>query len=149
MAGWTNDQSCTQQPATSAQSDAQWLKQSIVDDGTNNPVFSYPNTAMSGWLCRSVVPNSNYNCSSNYKWNYCPNNSSPQGQIFYQKITANGAQPPAYNIYAVDSCVGAEGVGAGNVPGFGNGTLTGMQAVEQDMAGALGFPPGQCRHPQN
>lgn len=149
VSGWTNDASCTSSQGTSSQSDARWLKQSIVDDGTNNPVFSYPTTAMAGWLCRSVVPNNDYNCTTNYNWKYCANNSSPQGQIFYAAITAGGAQPTNYNIYAVDGCVGAEGVGQGNVPGYGNGSLTGLKAVEQDMAGPLGQQNlGQCKHPQ-
>jgi hypothetical protein len=130
--GWTGDY-CTNPAGTSSTSDTRWWKQSIVDDGTNNPVFSYTSTAMSGWLCRSVLNIDDDNCSTNYSWQFCANNSSPQGQIFYQTITAN-AQPNNYNVYAVDACVGAEGVGGG-FPEYGNGTLMGMQAIEYDMAG--------------
>ncbi len=78
---------------TTQQSNSQWLAQSIVDQGTGaTPTFTYSNTAMSAWLCRSVANQQTaQNCSEYYvKYdNYCPNNSSPQGQIFYAQVAAN------------------------------------------------------------
>ena len=84
-------------------------------------------TAMSAWLCRSVAPNDGQ-----------PNNSSPQGQIFYAQIVGPTNSP--YAVYAVDNCTGAENVGGGTVPGFysslfPNTPPTGAQAVVDDMIG--------------
>lgn len=94
-------------------------------------------------LCRSVVDDVNgvsYNCAAtnNGNSNYCPNNSSSQGQLFYENIGVNNS-PPHYSVYAVDNCVTAEGVGAGNVPGYFptafNGTISGFSAIIDDMVG--------------
>lgn len=98
---------------------------SIVDDGTNNPTFSYPATAMSGWVCESVQGNQGMN------------NSSSQGQIFYAAITQNGVQPPQpYAVYPVQNCLMPEGV-AGNgstVPGYKPPKVwSGLAAIEDDM----------------
>ena len=61
VAKWTNDNTCnnTFPTFTSAQSEARWLAQSVVDQapgGSNGavPIYNYPKTAMSAWLCRSV-----------------------------------------------------------------------------------------------
>jgi hypothetical protein len=153
VAGWTNDSSCanTYPTNTSGSSNAAWLAQSIVDQSSGGsgqgaiPTFSYPNTAMSGWLCRSVVNNSNpyYNCTTNGNANpnYCPNNSSSQGQLFYENFGPTNS-PPHYDVYAVDNCTNAEAVGAGNVPGYEpavfSGTVTGLAAITDDM---VGYPP--------
>jgi hypothetical protein len=90
-----------------------------------------------------------YPCASSPdNFNYCPNNHSPQAQIFYANIGASNP-PPNYAVYAVDECVDAEGVTAGNVPGYlpliFNGTIQGFNAIEYDMAGnpALSIP-AQC-----
>jgi hypothetical protein len=120
-----------------------WWQQSIVDDGTNSPTFTYPNTAMSGWLCRSVSNPHNINCATNFNPNYCPNNTSPQGQIFYAQIGSSNS-PPHYDVYAVDQCNGPEGVTSGNVPGV-TSNPTGLIAIEQDMAGG-NILPAQCFH---
>ena len=79
---WTNDYGCQGDSRTSPQSNAAWLAESIADDNTGAaPTFNYPNTSMSGWLCRSLR-----NLSSSYflprtrtTIRNCPNNSSTQG----------------------------------------------------------------------
>ena len=148
VGAWTNDLTCTSSYGTSPTSNADWLAQSIVDQGTGaTPTFNYPNTGMTGWLCRSLE-NQRSNCSgSNYKYDLCPNNSSTQGEIFYDQITSP-SQTAHYNVYAVDNCFGPEGVPQGDVAAlFKNGlVMSGQTAVEQDMAGLPGHAPGQCVH---
>jgi hypothetical protein len=161
---WTNDNSCADanglNQSTTGASATQWLLQSVVDQyGSTGqgaaPTFTYASTAVSGWLCRSVVANPNYACAANSNNNYnsCPNNSSPQGQIFYENIGVGNA-PPHYAVYAVDSCGNAEGVGSGTVPGFypqyfggtsgGGGNAAGSTAITDDMVGSAPNIPAQC-----
>jgi len=166
---WTNDLTCAnangQNLQTSPASIQRWLAQSIVDQGAGaTPTFTYSSTGMSAWLCRSVIntgPNGlRFDCAAvnNNNGNYCPNNSSPQGQIFYENILS-GNSPPHYAVYAVDDCTGAEGVDGNwsNVPGFyatdfggtaqGGGTIKGSAAIQDDMIGtqtANGPIPAEC-----
>jgi|HubBroStandDraft_6_1064221.scaffolds.fasta_scaffold02976_3 hypothetical protein len=144
---WTNDNTCANPSLnqTSLASDQRWLQQSIVDDGTNNPVFTYPHTAMAGWLCRTLGNQQQQSCITNYHWNTCPNESSQQGQIFFQNFTQSNS-PASFNLYPVDNCNGPEGVLAGTVAALQG--VTGLQGVEYDMAG--GGPHNQspqCVHP--
>ena len=113
---------------------------------------------MSAWLCRGLQ-DQQQNCSgSNYDANYCPNNSSPQGERFYSQITQANSN---YDVYAVDLCGGPEGAAntKSNVPGFypavfgngTNGTISGYHAITYDMAGYVSvIPPvnipAQCTH---
>jgi len=137
---WTNDMTCAnanmQGTTTTTTSYSRWLAEdSIVDQGTGPvPTFSYPNTAMSGWLCRSVS-------------NGSPNNSSSQGQIFYANIGVSNS-PPKYAVYAVDNCDTAEGVEKGTVPGFYSAdfqtTPKGFDAITDDMMGLPPKIPAQC-----
>lgn len=139
---WTNDSSCRGSANTTSSSNAAWLAQSIVDQSAGGsgqgalPSFSYPQTGMSAWLCRSVASG------------YQANNPSPQGQIFYANFSS-ASQSPKYNVYAVDNCPGAEAVAGGNVPGYQpaifNGTVLGSSAITDDMVGnaALHITP-QC-----
>lgn len=137
---WTNNTTCanSQGITTSSTSNAQWLAQSIVDGSSNPPIFNYPNTGMGAWLCYNVKDQNQCNYQQ-YDWNVCPNESSPQGQLFYQEVTSN------YTIHAVNQCHGAEGVGGGKV-----GSDTGppaVTAIEYDMAGGPNnIPPAQCGH---
>jgi hypothetical protein len=144
---WTNDSSCAGSANTSGSANALWHNQSIVDGSTGGsvpvPIFSYPNTAMAGWLCRSVNNPPPINCSLGYIYDYCPNNSSPQGQLFYAQVGA-ASPPPVFNVYAVDACMGPEGAPQGGV-GSSTGTL-GQTAIQQDMAGTPALPIGQCQH---
>jgi len=156
---WTNEtSSCAVSNPTNSQSNMDWLRESIVDQpsvsGGPTPVFTYSSTSVSGWLCRGVQNPNNYNCAANgnNNSNVCPNNSSPQGQIFYQNVST-GTQP--FNVYAVDGCQTAEGVGAGNVPGFypqdfgGGGpigaTVSGLTAITYDVIGNQALQiPARC-----
>jgi hypothetical protein len=141
---WTNDQTCRAGQNTSNGSNTAWLNQSLVDQSTGQqgqgaiPTFSYSPTSMSAWLCRSVQNPNNWDClaNGNSNSNYCPNNSSPEGQIFYSQIPTNTTN---YAVYAVDSCADAEGVAGGNVPGYQplvfSGTVQGVTAITYDMVG--------------
>jgi hypothetical protein len=137
---WTYDQTCNAplpEGATNSQSNLAWWQMSIVDDGTNSPTFSYPTTSMTGWLCQSVQnQNQCVGGEGGSPQDDCPNNSSPQGQIFYAAITANQVVPQShYAVYAVKDCGTAEGVGAGGsfVPGYGTNGLNGFSAIETEM----------------
>lgn len=142
---WTGQSSCAAGSNTSGSVNTAWLNESIVDQSTGQtgqgavPTFSYSPTSMAGWVCRSVVnPSMSYNCATqgNANSNICPNNTSTQGQLFYSQIPS-GTQN--YALYAVDNCVTAEGVGAGNVPGYETGVFggnaTGVNAITYDMVG--------------
>jgi hypothetical protein len=146
VGSWTNDNSCgVPSTSTTSTSNTRWLQQSIVDGGINNPTYNYPNTGMAAWLCRSVQNPNNVDCSTNYDGKVCPNNSSPQAQLFYSQITASNS-PPVFKVVAVDNCEGSEGSPSGNV-----GSPTGPPgdvAIEQDMAGAPGVT-AQCFHRQH
>ncbi len=133
---WTNDSSCAvPNTNTTPASDLAWLQQSIVNDGTNNPTYSYPKTAMTAWLCQSVYDSSQcVGGQGGSPVDYCPNNSSSQGEIFYERITSGSITPQAhYAIYAVQNCDGSEGVNGTNatVPALNN--LDGTDAIQQDM----------------
>lgn len=150
VGGWTNDSTCANPSVnqTSSASELKWLQQSIVDDGTNNPVFAYPHTAMAGWLCRPPLGNQQtQSCDTDYHWSTCPNESSEQGQIFFNNFSQTNT-PPVYNLYPVDSCNGPEGVAAGSVL-IHTTNESGFDAISQDMAGGPLAPLGaaQCVHP--
>ena len=109
----------------------------IVETAVNNPTFSYPNTAMAAWLCRSLQnPGGPMYCAAHTgDAVHCLNNTPSQGQIFYGKITFGNIVPPKpYAVYAVDGCDKAEGVtNSRNVPGFTPNTLDGFDAISTDM----------------
>ncbi len=129
---WTGDTTCaSSELVTTSASNAAWLAQSVVDQSTGaTPTFTYNGTAMAAWLCRSVDPIYGQ-----------PNNSSPQGQIFYANFTAS--QQP-YAVYAVDNCQGAENVGMGTVPGYVISNLQGGKAITDDMVGSGNIIQAQC-----
>jgi hypothetical protein len=139
VGSWTNDHSCVSPKGTSGTSNSEWLIQSIIDQpsisGGPTPSFTYPSTGMSAWLCRTLMNQSL--CDANHP-NDCPNNSSPQGQIFYNNFTSTN-HPPVYNVYAVDQCEGPEGVQQGNVTGI-LGDPEGFVAIENNMV-------QHCAHP--
>jgi hypothetical protein len=163
---WTYDLTCASKSGTTQQSDLRWLNMSIVDQppvsGGPTPTFTYPNTAMSAWLCRGLQnQQSTQICATEYGeyQDDCPNNSSPQGEIFYNQITSTNS-PPHYNIYPVDLCSGPEGVSTplSNVPGFYysafGGIINGTNAITDDMIGYNSTSPpisipAQCFHGQH
>lgn len=146
VGAWTDDPTCAGSGTTSSSSNAAWLAQSIVDQGTGaTPTFSYPSTAMTAWLCRTLANQHTVSqCAADYTERYCPNNSSPQGEIFYSQIT--GANPPAhYNVYSVDNCNGSEGVIDTDSQVSALNNEDGLDAIKFDMAGG-GGQTAQCVH---
>jgi hypothetical protein len=124
---------------TSAASEAAWLQESIVNDGTGSPTYSYPKTAMTAWLCQNLSEgNMCVGGQGGTPQNYCPNNSTSQGQIYYAKMTSGGNLPVAsFNVYAVQNCDGPEGV-SGPDPTVAAITVNGIPengtiAIENDM----------------
>lgn len=155
VGAWTNNGTCAMGGSTTQSSYNLWLAQSIVDQpavsGGVTPNFSYPHTAMGGWLCRSLQSQQTNCTGSNYRAQYCPNNSSPQGEIFQYQVSLN--QPSDYNVYAVDQCNGPEGASDVNsyvlalqLPNNG-GSQDGYDAIKYDMIGGgpLNQPVG-CFH---
>jgi hypothetical protein len=141
---WTGDSTCAVPgTTTSMASDAAWLQESIVNDGTGSPTYSYPTTAMTAWLCQTIfqqnlcVGGNQYGQGGSPQDN-CPNNSTSQGEIYYAKLTSGGNLPLAsYNIYAVQNCDGPEGV-SGTDPTVAAITVNGVPengtvAIENDM----------------
>jgi len=99
---------------------------SIVDGSRGT--FSYPKTTISGWLCESVYQGQQCNGTSQY----CMNNSSSQGQLFYTQVAAAGTTQP-FTIDPVTTCDTAEGVSGSDatVPGLQN--ENGFTAISNDM----------------
>lgn len=117
--------------------DATWYSMSIVNFPTTGqqPSFSYPSTAMSGWLCANVV-----------NTNPMGNNSAPEGQLFFQQF-ASTSQTAALSVNGVYNCPHNEGVEDGNVY-FNNTTYTGnaYEAIIYDMTVAAGNAACVARH---
>jgi len=111
---WTGH-ACQPGSRTQAATNASWKAMSIVD-GISGPSFSYPQTAMAGWLCSNGV-----------------NNSAAEGQLFYQQFTT-GAQTADYSLTRVDNCAGAEGVDMGTTALGQNGFV----AISSNMTDSVG-----------
>lgn len=99
-----------------------WKGMSIVD-GLGDSSFSYPQTAIAGWLCSKT----SVNCTKT-----CQNNSAAEGLLYYASIKRSG-QP--LNVYRVDRCLGPEGIDAGVLPPPNN-SETGFTAITNDMVSA-------------
>jgi hypothetical protein len=110
VANWTGHKCQPGNNGTPKQTNSAWKSMSIVD-GTSGSSFTYPKTAMAGWLCSNGM-----------------NNSAAQGQFFYEKFT-NHSQVADYSVTRIDHCVQAEGVGLGTTP---QGKL-GFDAIVADM----------------
>ena len=88
---------------TTPSQNSSWYNMSIVNFPAigQQPSFSYPNTAMSGWLCQNVS-------------NTPPpqNNSAPQGQLFFYQF-----QDPSQllSVNAVSNCPSIENIEGGTV----------------------------------
>lgn len=137
---WTNDNSCAAGATTSTASNTAWLQQSIVNDGTNNPTYSFPKTAMTAWLCQSVVDNNlcvggTDGGQGGSPEDDCPNNAASQGEIFYAKLTSDPSNLPqsSYKIYAVQNCDGPEGVSGTDPTVAALANENGTVAIENDM----------------
>jgi len=117
--GFTGDSSCGTATPTSATSNQAWKNESIVN-GAASTNFNYTNTKVTGWLCADSS-----------------NNSTEQGQFFYQQV---GTTATPLNVYPVSNCQGAEGVDTGDVPAL-SGDPSGFTAVEFDMLNACHKTP--------
>lgn len=113
---FTGDTSCSGATATSSASNTNWKAQSIVN-GSTKMNFSFPNTPITAWLCATETAGSGG-----------PNNSTPQGEIFYEQVGPTGSP---LKVYAVQNCNGSEGVDPGTVPALSNEST--HTAVVDDM----------------
>ena len=104
---WSGQPSCNKGKTTTEIADSTWKEMSIVD-GTNNPSFSYPQTALAGWLCSNV--------------DTVQNNSAAQGEFFYEQFTSS-RQTADYSVTRIDNCTGPEGVSSGVTPQGENGFM--------------------------
>jgi hypothetical protein len=123
----TGDGNCYNPPSTTSSGEnTRWFNMSVLG-GT--PSFSYPKTYFSSFLCSSVNIPTGQSCDTNDPQN-CMNNSSPQGWLFDQNVTAKGN----YYLYSVGTCDGPEGVQGPDafVSAYSEG---GMAAIEDDMTG--------------
>jgi hypothetical protein len=147
---WTQSSTSLSAPAcgstlpdatTSGSENAWWYNTSIVNFPSTGqqPSFSYPNTPISGWLCQSV---------SNTP--PVPNNSAPQGQIFFNQFQS---PTQALSVNAVTSCPSSENIEGGIV--YYDGTYYGppptyanpsYKAIIADMTTATGTGACTARH---
>jgi hypothetical protein len=129
---------------TTPEENQDWKAQSIVT-GTGG-TFNYTKTAMSAWLCASV--NNGQSCNGGANPQYCMNNSSAQGQLFYQQVALT--PPPNFAVYAVQNCDGAEGVNGqyavvpGSTQQCSPGQYCGRTAIRNDMTNPL-ISPAVCK----
>ena len=110
---WSGRPTCNGTHHTSKAANLGWKAMSIVD-GIDNPSFSYPQTAMAGWLCSNIAGSQN--------------NSAAQGEFFYEQFT-NSTQTAGYSVTRIDNCSGNEGVSDGTTPQGESG----LSAISQDM----------------
>jgi hypothetical protein len=118
---WTGDRSCNNVPpgqSTSSASNAAWKAQSIVD-GTANANFSYPHTAVSGWLCSNGL-----------------NPSAAQGQFYYQNIKGP-SQAAAFSLNRIDGCIGDEDVWNGTTSSGQSGFTASVSDMLDPVAGCV------------
>ncbi len=113
VGSWTGDSSCAGTKRTNSEAETDWKQMSIVD-GTNNPSFTYPHTAMAAWLCSSDAKEQN--------------NSAAEGEFFYSQFTSS-KQTAGFSVTRIDHCNNTEGVEQGFTP---QGVL-GLTAVTNDM----------------
>jgi hypothetical protein len=109
---------CQSTTMTSPQDDDSWREMSIVD-GTSASTFSYPKTAMAGWLCSNAL-----------------NNSAGQGEIYYRRFTSP-KQTARYSLTRIDDCAGPEGVDEGTTPAGENGFLAITDDMMDPVAGCI------------
>jgi hypothetical protein len=125
LSAWSglNSPACAGSQTTTTTENAEWKAMSIVDG--NIAAFNYPNTNITAWLCSSVANNGS------------TNNSSTQGQLFFQNFTSS-SQVQGLLINGMSNCGTPEEVGVGTWPSSYT-TLNGVtiqhgwQAVEADM----------------
>ena len=115
---WTGHKCQPGNGSTPATTNSAWKAMSLVD-GTNAPSYSYPQTAMAGWLCSNGL-----------------NNSAAEAQFFYQKFTGRG-QAAEFSVNRVDNCVGPEGVADGVVSSGKSGFIAITSDMTDPVAGCI------------
>jgi hypothetical protein len=95
MSNWTGVTCAPATGSTTSTQNALWKAMSIAD-GKAATSFSYPQTAMSGWLCSDQTANGQPE-----------NNAAAEGQVFYSRFRST-AQVPAISVNRLDSCVGED-----------------------------------------
>lgn len=100
VGGWSGQPSCNNGRTTTLFANSAWKQMSIVD-GTTNPIFSYPQTSLAGWLCSNV--------------NTVQNDTAAEGEFFYQQFTSS-RQTAGFSVTRIDHCAGPEGVPEGITP---------------------------------
>jgi hypothetical protein len=115
VAGWSGISACNNGQKTNSTENSAWKQMSIVD-GTNDPIFNYPQTSLAGWLCSNV--------------NSVQNNSAAQGEFFYQELKPG--QTAGLSVTRINYCQGVEGVTQGLTPSG----ETGLEAIGTDMVTA-------------
>jgi hypothetical protein len=113
---WSGWNVCNEGKTTSALAKSAWKSMSIVD-GTTDPSFSYPKTAMAGWLCSNV--------------NASQNDTAAEGNFFYLQFTS-ARQIAQFSVTRIDHCSGPEGVTKGRTPDGANG----FDAISNNMISA-------------
>jgi hypothetical protein len=94
--------------------------------------FSYGSgfKGMGGWLCY------NYQMSGGSCGAACPNNSGPQGEIFYDQFSgSNAGGASGYLVTGIQQCKGAEGVADSMSVDPDNPSQNGQTAIENHMVG--------------
>jgi hypothetical protein len=125
----TGDITCQGGSTTSQTSNNNWAAMSIMT-GTGNPSFSYPNTAVTGFVCATTTGAS-------------MNNSSSEGWIFFDNPSGNPISAKNVALYAVTTCDDQEGVNGtdARVPAILVGTPPmpedGYDAIVRDMSTSL------------
>jgi hypothetical protein len=113
---WSGQHTCNKGATTTQTANSAWKSMSIVD-GTNNPSFNYPQTALAGYLCSNI--------------DSVQNNSAAQGEFFYQQFTGP-RQTAGYSVTRIDNCNGVEGVSSGTTPQGESG----FDAISEHMLSA-------------
>jgi hypothetical protein len=116
---WTGDANCdggssTAGAATTDAENAAWKAMSIVD-GRSDASFTYPNTALSGYLCNNSL-----------------GSAQGQGGLYFQQFTSS-SQAASYSLYAVQGCLLAEDYINGTLAAGPNAGESAFTAAVDDM----------------
>ncbi len=128
VALWTGDSSCQGPGPTTCASYQSWKDQSLVSGDssylgctTSGPSasFTYPQTALSGWLCNNNA-----------------NNSAGEGSFFYRNFTSAG-QTAHFALTAVSACPGAEDIWDGTTPQAGSALTASVHDMIDTVNGCV------------
>ena len=95
VSNWTGMTCAPATGSTTSVQNAAWKEMSTVD-GETGTSFSYPQTAMSGWLCSSQTANGTPE-----------NNVAAEAELFYKQFKST-AQVPHFSVNRLDGCSGED-----------------------------------------